>query len=96
MGRGQRERGSDAGENPNSSLWLEHRKAFHWEIRNGSLEESLSHRPSRVGLDEQRQSVVLELYYRKARREREGKRERERGRPWPRGEKEEKEREKKS
>ena len=44
------------------------------------------------GLEEQRQSMVLELYCRKA-----GKREKvkERDRPWPRGEKEEKEREKK-
>lgn len=77
MGRGQRERGSDAGENPNSSLWLEHRKAFHWEIRKGSLEESLSHHPSTAGLDEQRQFMVLELYYRKAGGKRESKRERE-------------------
>ena len=35
-------------------------------VRRGSLEESLSHRPSTAGLDEQRQSMVLELYYRKA------------------------------
>jgi hypothetical protein len=38
-----------------------------------------------VGLDEQRQSMVLELYCRKAGRKREG-RKRERGQPWPRGE----------
>ena len=31
-----------------------------------SLAESLSHRSSTVGLDEQRQSMVLELYCRKA------------------------------
>jgi hypothetical protein len=47
--------------------------------------------PSTVGLDEQRQSMVLELYYRKAGGKREGKREKDR--PWPRGEKGEKERE---
>ena len=45
------------------------------------------------GLDKQRQSMVLELYCRKA-GERE-KVERERDQPWPRGEKGEKEREKK-
>ena len=62
------------------SLWLEHRKAFHREVKSGSLEESLSHHPSTEGLDEQRQSMVLELYYRKA-----GEREKvkERDRPWP-------------
>jgi hypothetical protein len=53
-------------------------KAFHREIRNGSLGESLSHCPSTVGLDEQRQLMALELYFRKAGRKREGKRERER------------------
>jgi hypothetical protein len=37
----------------------EHRKAFHQEIRKGSLGESLSHPPSAVGLDEQRHSMVL-------------------------------------
>ena len=52
-------------------------KAFHLEIRNGSLQESLSLPPSAVGLDEQRHSMVLELYYRKAGRKREGRRERE-------------------
>ena len=35
-------------------------------VRRGSLEESLSHRPSTAGLDEQRQFMVLELYCRKA------------------------------
>jgi hypothetical protein len=39
-----------------------------------------------VDLDEQRQSMVLELYYRKSEGRREG-RKRERGWPWPRGEK---------
>ena len=42
-----------------------------------------------AGLDEQRQSMVLELYYRKAGRMRKGGK-RERDQPWPRGEKEEK------
>jgi hypothetical protein len=49
------------------------------------LGESLSHRSSTAGLDEQRQSMVLELYWRKAGRKREG-RKRERGQPWPHGE----------
>jgi hypothetical protein len=60
-----------------------HRKAFRWEIRNGSLGESLSHRLSTVGLDAQRQSMDLEFYCRKAwerREEREKERERERER----------------
>ena len=85
-----RERGGTewfpVGESPWSGPWLEHRKAFHREIRNGSLEESLSHHPSTVGLDEQRQSMVLELYCRKAGGKREGRKrerlamaERERG-----------------
>ena len=62
-----------------SGSGLEHKKAFHLESRKGSLGESLSHHPSTVGLDEQRQSMVLELYCRKAggkREERERKRER--------------------
>jgi hypothetical protein len=45
---------------------LEHRKSFHWEIRKGSLGESLSHCPGTVGLDEQRQNMVIELYCRNA------------------------------
>ena len=46
---------------------MEHRKAFNWEIRNGLLGENLSHHPpNSVGLDEQRLSMVLELYYRKS------------------------------
>jgi hypothetical protein len=49
-----------------------HRKAFHQEIRNGSLEESLSHHPSTADL-EQIQSMVLELYCRKARGKRKGR-----------------------
>ena len=56
------------------------RKAFRPEIRNSSLGESLSHPPNAVSLDEQRQSMVLELYCRKAGRKREGRRERERDR----------------
>jgi hypothetical protein len=58
---------------------MEHRKAFHWKIRNVSLEESLSHHPSKAGLDEQRQSMVLELYGRKVGGKKEGKKERETG-----------------
>ena len=73
--RGQREEragregvlgSSHAGESPLSSPWLECRKAFWWEVRRGSLGESLSHPSSMAGLDEQRQSMVLELYCRKA------------------------------
>jgi hypothetical protein len=41
------------------------------------LGESLSHHPCTAGLDEQRQSMVLELYCRKAGRKRKGKRKRE-------------------
>jgi hypothetical protein len=46
-------------------------KAFWLEVRWRSLGESLSHHSSTVGLDEQRQSMVLELYCRKAGRKRE-------------------------
>jgi hypothetical protein len=63
----------------------EHRKAFQWEVKCGSLGESLSHRLSKTGLDEQRQSMVLEHYCRKAGRKTES-RKRERSRPWPCGE----------
>jgi hypothetical protein len=59
--------------------------AFWLEVRPGLLEESLSHCSSTAGLDEQRQSMVLELYCRMAGRKRED-RKRERGQPWPRGE----------
>jgi hypothetical protein len=38
-----------------------------------SVGENLFHHPSTAGLDEQRQSMVLELYYRKAGRKREGR-----------------------
>ena len=61
------------------------RRPSRGDVRQSSLGESLSHRSSTVGLDEQRQSMVLELYCRKAGRKREG-RKRERGQPWPRGE----------
>jgi hypothetical protein len=43
------------------------------------LGESLSHCSSTAGLDEQRQSLVLELYCRKARGKREGRKERKTG-----------------
>jgi hypothetical protein len=62
------------------------------EARCGSLGESLSHWSSMAGLDEQRQSMVLELYYRKSEGKRES-RKRERGRPWPRGARGEREKE---
>ena len=75
------------------SPWLECRKTSWWEVRQGSLGESLSHHSSTAGLDEQRQSKVLELYCGKAGGKREGKRERDR--PWPRGDKGEREIEKK-
>ena len=58
--------------------WLEHRKAFRREVRCGSLGESLFHLSSTAGLQEQRQSMVLELYCRKAERKRR-KKEREAG-----------------
>ena len=48
------------------SLWLERRKAFWWKVRHSSLGECLSYHSSMAGLDEQRQSMVLELYCRKA------------------------------
>jgi hypothetical protein len=60
-------------------------------LSGGRLDEALSgkaylfHHSSMTGLDEQRQSMVLELYCRKAETKREGKK-RERGWPWPCGE----------
>jgi hypothetical protein len=55
--------------------------AFWREVRHGLLGESPSHYSSTVGLDGQRQSMVLELYCRKAGGKREGReRERERER----------------
>jgi hypothetical protein len=74
--RGQEERALDSShvsKSPWSGLWLEHRKAFLLEVRHGSLGESLSRRSSTAGLDEQRQSMVLELYCRKAGRRRKGR-----------------------
>jgi hypothetical protein len=53
--------------------WSTGRPSFHLDIKNGSLGESLSHPPSAVGLDEQRHSMVLELYCRKAGGKREGR-----------------------
>jgi hypothetical protein len=47
--------------------------AFWREVRQGSLGESLSHHSSMVGLDDQRQSVVLEHYCREAGGKREGR-----------------------
>ena len=67
------------------SGWSAGRLSGGREVRQGSLGESLSHRSSTEGLDEQTLSMVLELYCRKAGRKREG-RKRERGQPWPRGE----------
>jgi hypothetical protein len=61
------------GKSPWSSPWLEHRKAFWWEVRCDSLGESLSQHSSTAGLDDQRQSMVLELYCRKARSRRESR-----------------------
>ena len=58
------------GESHWSGSWPECRKA--WGA-GGSLGESLSHSSSTEGLDEQRQSMALELYYRKAGRKREGR-----------------------
>ena len=83
---GKGKRGSHTGKSEHRGLWLEHRKAFNWEIRNGLLGEKLSpHPPNSVGLDEQRLSMVLELYYRKTGGEREGRKDRDW--PWPRGKK---------
>ena len=71
--------GFHTGESPWFGLWLEHRKTFWQEVRLSSLGESLSHCSSTAGFDDQRQSMVLELYCRKAGRKREDrKRERER------------------
>jgi hypothetical protein len=53
--------------------WLEGRNAFRQEIRCSSLRESLSHLSSTAGLDEQKQSMVLDLCCRKAGRKREGR-----------------------
>jgi hypothetical protein len=50
---------SHTGKSPWSGLWLEHRMTFLREIRLGSLGESLSHRSSMAGLDDQKQSMVF-------------------------------------
>jgi hypothetical protein len=68
--------GPHAGENTWSGPWLERRKASHL-----SLGENLSHFSSMVGLDDQRQSVVLVLYCRKAGKREEAKRKREKPDP---------------
>jgi hypothetical protein len=70
-GRGKT--GSHTSDSEHSRLWLEHKKAFQREIRNSSLGENLSHPLSAVGLDKQRQTMVLELYCRKAGGKREGR-----------------------
>jgi hypothetical protein len=47
--------------------------AFWLEVRRGSLGESPSYHSSMAGLSDQRQTMVLELYCRKAERKREGR-----------------------
>jgi hypothetical protein len=68
-----RERGGTewfpVGESPWSGPWLEHRMAFWREVKHSSL----AHRSSMTGLNDQRQSMVLELYCRKAGRKKEGR-----------------------
>jgi hypothetical protein len=74
--RGQDERALDGSHMSKSALyspWLQHRKAFWWEVRYSSLGENLSHHSSIEGLDDQKQSMVLEIYYKKAGRKRDGK-----------------------
>jgi hypothetical protein len=70
--------GSHVGESPWFSLWLEHKKSFWWEVKRSLLGESLSHPLSTAGLDEQRQSMVSELYCRKTGGREKVERERER------------------
>jgi hypothetical protein len=52
---------------------MKHRKVFRWEVRCGLLEGNNSHHSSMVGLDEQRESMVLEFYCRKTGAKREGR-----------------------
>jgi hypothetical protein len=63
--------GSHMGNSPWSCPLLEHREALQHEVRHSSLGENLFHHSSMVGLDEQRQSMILELYCRKTERKRE-------------------------
>ena len=53
-------------ESPGFGPRLERRKAFWREVRHDLLGESLCDHSSMAGLDEHRQSMVLELYCRKA------------------------------
>ena len=62
--------GSHAGESHWFGPWLEHRKAFQREVRHSSSGEGLFLCSNTAGLDEQRWSMVLELYCRKAERKR--------------------------
>ena len=71
--RPKRGEGTHMGKSPCSGPCLEHKKAFQREVRCSSLGESLSHHSSTAGLDEQSQSMVSELYCRKAERKREDK-----------------------
>jgi hypothetical protein len=71
--------GWTTGSNPTGDLGLHPVAPGLWE--RGLWEFPTQVRVCAAGLDEQRLSMVLELYYRK----REGKRERDQ--PWPRGEK---------
>ena len=65
--------GFHAGKSPWSGPWLESRKAFQREVRLGSLGDNLSYHSCTWGLDDHRQSMVLELYCMKAGRKKEGK-----------------------
>jgi hypothetical protein len=63
------------------------------EVRHGSLRESLFHCSSRIGLDDQRQSIVVELYRRKAgRKDKKVERERPAMATWREGGREERRR----
>jgi hypothetical protein len=58
--------GSHISKSPWFSPWLELRMAIQLEVKVSSLGESLSHSSRMAGLDEQKQSIVLEIYCRKA------------------------------
>jgi hypothetical protein len=76
--------GSHEGESPWYVNGWETGKPSGRRLRSSSLRKSLSHRSSMAGLDGHRQSMVLELYCRKAG---EGEKvEREKDRPQPCGE----------